>query len=107
MAEMAPEMGGAPDASSAITTQPQGDESAQDDLRHAIMLLQSAAEKNQDDDEFAANILKIAHQAQAILATEQKNQDSAMGITPQHKVIRQAMSGGGGAAPAQAGGGDY
>jgi hypothetical protein len=76
-----------PDTGAGITSSPTGD--ALDDLRHAILFLQSYMEKSQDDQDIAA-VSKATTSLQTILAQDAKDQDAALGVTPLHRAMRKA-----------------
>lgn len=79
-------------AGSGITSQHDG--SDLDHIRTAILALQLYAEGETDDQELAT-VHKCITALQQILASDAKNRDAAMGVTPALKHVRRVSRGAG------------
>jgi hypothetical protein len=75
-----------PDSGSSVTSSQTGDPS--DDLRHAIMFVQSYMQQEQDDEDLAA-ASKILSGLQSLLASQQKLVDRATGVGAGARLLRK------------------
>ena len=97
MAPGGPAPGGAApgpqDAGQGVPGQPDNPD-AETALQNALDALMSFMDAEQDDQDKAV-VAKCIAQLQSIFGTRQKQNEAAQGITPAHKAMGRAMSGGG------------